>query len=141
MTRCRNLPVVAAALVLTGSSLVYGGELAATGKRGDVEVSKETRIGETTLAPGFYRMQHATLDGRHVLVVKKRYTEFRGGQTVAFGAGKEVARVPCDVVAQDAKVRDTAIHVRIAPDGSRSIAQVQIRGERAGHLVASEPKA
>lgn len=136
-----HLTVLSAAVLLAGSSLVYGKDAATRGKSGDVQLNRETRIGTTTLTPGFYRVQHVMVDGKHFLVVKKRSAEWRFGATYTYGAGQEVARVACDVVAQDSKVRDTAAHIRTAPDGSRSVTQIQVRGERVGHIIPAEPRA
>ena len=56
------------------------------------------------------------------------------------GPGTKVARVVCQVLPLDGKVKDTALYTRNQPDGSRVFTQIRIRGERAGHLVALELK-
>lgn len=136
-----HVTALSAAALLAGSSLVSGKDAATRGKSGDVQLNHEAQIGTTTLTAGFYRVQHVMLDGNHFLLVKKRNAELRFGATYTYGAGQDVARVACDVVPQDTKVRDTAVHVRISPDGSRSITQIQVRGERVGHVIQAAPKA
>lgn len=114
------------------------------GKNGDVELTETTGLGTTLLKPGHYRFKYATQDGQHFLVVSHQQTQsLRGGgsQHYAMGDGKEVARVPCDVVTLDGKVKNTELHTRKQPDGSLVITQIRIRGEGAGHLLALEPKA
>lgn len=112
------------------------------GKNGDVELTEPTSLGTAVLKPGHYRFKYATQDGQHFLVVSHQQTQsLRGGQHYATGGGTEVARVPCDVVQLDRKVKDTELHTRKQPDGSRVITQIRIRGEGAGHLLALEPKA
>ena len=111
------------------------------GKNGDVELSKPARIGDVTLQPGFYRLQHQEQNGNHVLVVKQRAAERRGGQSYGVGAGTEIARVPCQVVPLDKKLSRTELHLQNEPDGSTAITQIRIRGERSGHVLALEPKA
>lgn len=111
------------------------------GKNGDVELTEPTALGTTTLKPGHYRFKYAAQDGQHFLVVSHQQTQsLRGGQHYATGGGTEVARVPCDVVKLDAKVKNTELHTRKQPDGSRVITQIRIRGEGAGHLLGLEPK-
>ena len=110
-------------------------------KNGDVELTQATTLGTTVLKPGHYRFKYAAQDGKHVLVVSQQRTQsLRGGQHYATGGGTEVARVGCDLVKLDAKVKNTELHTRQQPDGSGVITQIRIRGEGAGHLIALEPK-
>ena len=111
------------------------------GKNGDVELTQPSTLGTTVLKPGHYRLKHAMQDGQHFLVVSRQQMRaLRGGQHFAMGGGTEIARVVCQVVPLDAKVKDTALYTCTQPDGSHVITQIRIRGEGAGHLVALEPK-
>ena len=110
------------------------------GKNGDVELTEPTNLGTAVLKPGHYRFKYATQDGQHFLVVSHQQTQRSGNQHYGMGGGTEVARVPCDVVQLDKKVRATELYTRKQSDGSRVITQIRIRGEGAGHLLGLEPK-
>ena len=129
------------ALFLVASLAAAQGTPIAIGKNGDVELTKPARIGTTRLEPGFYRLQHQMQNDEHFLVVKARRKEWRGSRMEATGSGTEVARVPCQVVPQDSKGKGTRLHVRAEADGSDTITQIWIRGERGGHVVTLQPQA
>lgn len=132
--------LLAMLLLIAPSLAAAAPEPVPIGKNGDVELSKPARIGDVTLQPGFYRLQHQEQDGNHVLVVKQRTAERRGRQSYGVGPGTEIARVPCQVVPLDKKTSGTELHLRNEPDGSTAITQIRIRGERSSHVLALEPK-
>ena len=135
--------VSAIALTFVAFATVGGAQTSSIpiGKNGDVELTEPTSLGTTVLKPGHYRFKYATEDNRHFLVVSQQQTQsLRGGQHYATGGGPEVARVACEVVKLDAKVKNTELHTRKQADGSRVITQIRIRGEGAGHLLGLEPK-
>ena len=142
MNWIRNLSLVAIALTFASLSAVAAGQTAPTaiGKNGDVELTAETRIGATVLKPGHYRFRHATQDGQHYLVINQRPAMRRANESHAMGGGKEIARVPCEIVPLDATAKDTATYITTQPDGPQVITQIRVRGERGGHLVAIQPK-
>lgn len=119
--------------------LVAAAQTVPLGKNGDVELSNAARIGTVDLQPGHYRLQHVTTDGQHFLIVKSQPETRRGGMHYASGPGKEIARIPCQVVTLDKKVKATELHTRKQPDGTTVITQIRIRSEGAGHLIALEP--
>ena len=110
------------------------------GKNGDVELAQPTTLGTTVLKSGHYRFKHVTQDGQDYLVVSQQETMRKQRMHYGTGSGTEVARVVCQIVPLDAKVKDTSLYMRNQPDGSRVVTQIRIRGERAGHLIALEPK-
>lgn len=117
------------------------------GKNGDVELTEPAALGSTVLQPGHYRFKHAMQDGQHYLVVSRQQTVMSGpgasrtNRHYGVGEGTEIARVPCQLVQLDAKVKEIELHTRKQPDGSRVITQIRIQGEGVGHLLALEPKA
>jgi hypothetical protein len=59
------------------------------------------------------------------------------------GATKgEVARVPCRLVttATGQKIAQTSLHTRKETDGVQTVIQIDIRGEKEGHVVTLEPQ-
>ena len=141
MHQISRVSIIALALAVLGIGSAAAQQASIPiGKNGDVELTDTTSVGTTALKPGHYRFKHVTQNGVHYLVISQQHTERRGSQHYATGAGTEVARVVCQVVPLDAKVKDTELYTRTQPDGSRVLTQIRIRGEGAGHLVALEPK-
>ncbi len=116
------------------------------GKNGDVELTEPTGLGSTVLQPGHYRFKHAMQDGQHYLVVSRQQTVMSGpggsrtNRHYGAGKGTEIARVPCQLVQLDAKVKATELRTRKEADGSQVITQIRTQGEGVGHLLALEPK-
>lgn len=141
MNPISRVSVIALALAVVGIASAAAQDASIPiGKNGDVELTVLASVGTTALKPGHYRFKHVTQDGVDYLVVSQQRTERSGWQHYATGAGTEVARVPCQIVPLDAKVKTTALYTRTQPDGSRVVTQIRIQGEGAGHLVALEPK-
>jgi hypothetical protein len=100
--------------------LAFAQEAVAVGKRADVELSAETRVGSASLKPGHYQLQHQFIDGQHYLVVRAQST-IRRPDTGTHWAGAttdEVARVACRVVSTDTKQRQTALYTSKDADGA-----------------------
>ena len=139
--------VVASALV-TVAVAVAAAQTASVpiGKDGDVEFTEAVTVGTTVLQPGHYRFKHTMQNGQHFLLVSRQQMAMVGpsgaGTTEHYGYGKgtEVARVPCEVVPLDAKVKATEVHIRRQADGSRVVARILIKGEGAAHVLALEPQ-
>lgn len=116
------------------------------GKNGDVEFTEAVTVGTTVLQPGHYRFTHTMQDSQHYLLVSAQPTAMVGpsgsGSTRHYGAGKgkEIARIPCQLVQLDAKIKATELHTRKQADGSRVLTQIRIAGEGTGHLLALEPQ-
>ncbi|HLG54277.1 MAG TPA: hypothetical protein VI485_03035 [Vicinamibacterales bacterium] len=114
----------------------------AMGKNESVELTRETRVGTAVLKPGHYRFHYEAVDGQHYLVVRSQTTH--GGPTLgAHHAGKtgdEIARVPCRLVASDAKQRGTSVYLTDNADGTSTLTRISIRGERGGHVLVPEPQ-
>ena len=140
MHQISRVSIIALALAVVGiGSAAAQHTSIPIGKNGDVELTDPTSVGTTALKPGHYRFKHVTENGADYLVVSQQQTQRTRSQHYATGAGTEVARVACQVVPLDKKVKDTALYTRTQPDGSRVVTQIRIRGEGAGRLVALEP--
>ena len=113
------------------------------GKNGEVSLGSTTRVGAMLLEQGHYQFQHLLHDGQHYLVVRERQTlPTSGGTHVVAGRGRELGRVPCRVVstADDSKARATTLYTTRDPDGVARATQIDIEGERAGHVMTLEPQ-
>ena len=130
-------------LTLASLSAVAAAQTAAIpiGKNGDVELTESATFGTIVLEPGHYRFKHARENGQDLLVVNRQQTTIMRSAHYATGSGTEVARLPCQIVPLDGKVKNTELHTRTQPDGSRIITQIRIRREGASHLIGLEPKA
>jgi hypothetical protein len=112
------------------------------GKNGDVELIEAVTVGPTVLQPGHYRFKHTVQNGQHYLLVGRQQTVASTAPSRHSGAGGslEVARIPCQLVQLDGKAKQTELHTRTQPDGSRLLTQIRIEGEGAGHLLTLEPQ-
>lgn len=144
---------ISRAIAVTSVLATIGGAVAAAqtaslpiGKNGDVEFTEAVLVGATTLQAGHYRFKHTMQNGQHYLLISRQQMATRqpagAGTNQHYGVGKgtEVARVPCDVVPLDAKVKQTELHTRVQPDGSHVVTQIRIEGEGSGHVLVLEPQ-
>ena len=91
------------------------------GKKGVVSISQETMIGDITLEPGRYKVQHREEGGAH-------FVRFR-----AEGSGTDSGEVPCTLQPLDAKAKYTAVFTDTSVTPPQ-IVRVVVRGENAAHV-------
>lgn len=125
--------------------LAFSQSTVSVGKKGEVEFTANTRVGSTVLEPGHYQFQHQSIDGQHYLVVRVQTTAHLSGSQQQHYAGAtkgEVARVPCRLVttATGRKIAQTSLHTRNEAGGVQTVTQIDIRGEKDGHVVTLEPQ-
>lgn len=143
MQRIIRIGSLGFAVLALAASFAFAQDSVAIGKKGEVELTRETRVGSTALKPGHYRFQHRLVDGQHYLVVNSRATVQGPERTHYEGAvGEEVARVPCRLVSTPTgkKFEATALHTKMEGDGVLSVTRIDIRGEKEGHVVTLEPQ-
>ena len=142
MYRTTRIGVVLMALALI-VPVAFAQSTVSVGKKGDVELLAQTRVGSTVLKPGHYRFQHESVDGQHYLVVRAQSSaQLRGGQHYAGATKDEVARVPCRMVAarpDGREISETALHTMKDEDGIARVTQINIGGETEGHIISLEP--
>ena len=104
------------------------------GKQGDIWLSRETKIGDLTLKPGHYQIQHEAANGSgHVVVFQQL-----GDPDLALQYSDEAtvgapAVVSCKLDSLAARAKHTV--VTIVPDGNeRRITRVEIKGENIAHV-------
>ena len=103
------------------------------GKNAEVTFSSETKVGDITLPPGRYRLQHRVEGSEHFIhfiALSRSNPYFRSGSTVIKGHPGEVK---CRVEPLAKAVSQTAIFTEQESGVSR-ITRVEIPGENVAHL-------
>ena len=137
-SRCSwRLVALATALIIAPPVALAQTKSIPIGKKGNIQLVQPTYVGDTLLAAGHYEVQHATVDGKDYLVVRRQIQPTRRHR--AFVAGDEVARVPCQIVTLDKPPRFTIAYWTPGADGKATITEVRIAEEPAGHIVALAP--
>ncbi|MBI3697716.1 MAG: hypothetical protein HY238_23150 [Acidobacteria bacterium] len=91
------------------------------GKKGGVHFAAETKVGDLTLKPGRYTMQHRVDGPDHFI----HLTELRGG--------KPAGEVKCRLEPLKAKVSRTTMYAQ-KEDGTYRLTRVEVAGENVAHL-------
>lgn len=109
--------------LITISGLLYAQhvEHLRVGKKGDIHLIAQTKLGDTVLKAGTYKVQH-TIEGQDHVVV------FKGTD------GKEVARLKCKLEPLNKKAAYTAVTISTNAAGEKEITQIQVSGEDAKHI-------
>jgi hypothetical protein len=89
-----------------------------------ITVEHPTQAGPVVLKPGDYRFQCRHIDGKTFLVITQS------------GKSDEIARIPCTEEALNGKAPYSEMRAVLAPDGTRTLQSVRIKGETIGHRVA-----
>lgn len=103
-------------------------------KSGRFHLEKAVRVGDKTLKAGMFQVQHVDESDKHKVVfraVEMGYRDNMGNQKL----GPEVARVICEVVAVDKKIKHTRVLVRKNAANDRIVFEVWIRGEKVKHIL------
>src|SRR3990170_3984714 len=102
------------------------------GKSDDLEFAKEVRVGEVTLKPGKYRIQHRVEGADHFVrfehLVITTPSAQKLGTGLAVPAGK-AGEIKCRLEPLDAKAQTTTLHLLNEAGGQRLL-KVLIRGEK-----------
>ena len=93
------------------------------GKKGEVTFDAPTKVGESTLKPGTYTVQHRVEGEQHFV----RFEPL--GSSANNGSGE----VQCKVEPQAERVPQTAVYTTSTDGGSR-VTKVVIEGERVAHV-------
>ena len=105
------------------------------GKSDDVSFTKEVRLGEVTLKPGKYRLQHRVEGADHFVHFQALATTMPSAHKTATGmavpAG-EAGEVKCRLEPLGATVQETTLHL-LNEEGGQRLTKVLIRGENVAH--------
>lgn len=117
-----TLFALTAVLLLAGSSTRAEGAAATAGKSGTISVSASTQVGDLTLAPGRYRVQHIARDSAQYI----RFTPEKAPR-------ESLGEVLCTLGPSGRKARTMAATYTTV-DGVRTLLALKLRGETAAHL-------
>lgn len=137
----RTALVVLAALTLAAGLASAVGAVAID-EEDEIELTRQTHVGPTVLEPGRYRLQHEWIEGRHYLVVRS-HTTHQGplqGTPHAETTGHQIARIACRVVSTRMQQAGTGLATTVEPDGTSTLTEVRIRGERRVHVLVPRPQ-
>jgi hypothetical protein len=118
----------------TLTALAQQEETIAVQKSGRFHLGKTVRVGDKTLEPGMYQVQHADENGEHIVIFRTVEMGYRGNMGNQ-KLGAEVARVKCSVETVDKKIGNTRILTRKNAAGEREAFEVWIRGEKVRHIL------
>ena len=102
------------------------------GKKADIELSQETKVGEIVLMPGHYRIQHRVSGSDHFV----QFLQYKGHRTITSrGPATEVAvgEIKCTLEPLAQKANQTAVHT-IIDSGVRKVIRIEVRGEQIAHV-------
>jgi len=108
-------------------------------QKGILHIDNPVKVGDKTLTPGMYVVQHLKEGQDHVLVFKNLPMDY-ARQKQIFMPGKddpgtEVARVNCKVEPVAKKYGRTKLILRTNAAGDKEIAEVQVKGEAFKYLM------
>jgi len=106
------------------------------GRADDVAFDREIHVGEVTLQPGKYRLQHRVEGEEHFVRFEALTTTTPSAQKLATGMAVPAAtagEVKCRVEPLAAKAKDTTLHLLNEEAGQR-LTKVLIRGENVAHV-------
>lgn len=131
--KTRSLVVL---LVLLAGTFAVAGESNSikVGKKGDIMLSQETKVGDLTLKPGHYQIQHRVVGTDHMI----HFTELKGmhsnpyystGPTGTAHPGE----IKCRLEPMATKASQTAVYTE-EEGGMRHITKIEIKGENVAHV-------
>lgn len=131
--KTRSLVVL---LVLLAGTFAVAGESNSikVGKKGDIMLSQETKVGDLTLKPGHYQIQHRVVGTDHMI----HFTELKGmhsnpyyptGPTGTAHPGE----IKCRLEPMATKASQTTVFTE-EEGGMRHITKIEIKGENVAHV-------
>ncbi len=106
------------------------------GKSADVAFARDVRVGDVTLKPGRYRLQHRVEGDEHFVRFEALATAAPSAQKTADGVAVPAGRageVKCQLEPLPDKVEETKLHL-LNEEGGQRLLKVLIRGENVAHV-------
>ena len=121
-------------LLLIGSALtvVAADTVIKVGKKGDIQISQDTKIGDVTLKPGHYQIQHRVSGSDHFV----QFTAFKGHDSVrSWGPAspQNAGEIKCQIEPLVSKAKTTEV-LTTKEAGVPRITRVVIQGENVAHV-------
>jgi hypothetical protein len=128
------LAVSVASLLFISVAAAADQQIIKVGKKGEVMFDQETKIGDITLKPGHYQIQHRVEGSDHLV----HFTEFKGmhQRFQSWGSPSGLAHpgeVKCSLEPLQAKVSQTRVMLNMANE-ERRITRIEIAGENVAHV-------
>ncbi len=125
--------IVVLTLLLTASFTVAveQEQVLKVGKKGEISLSTEAKVGDLTLKPGRYYVQHRVAGSDHFvhfIELTKENPYYRGGVPKA-----HPGEVKCSLESLNSKASETAVHLT-NEDGVMRVTKIIIRGENVAHV-------
>jgi hypothetical protein len=126
--------VAATVVLITTVAAAADQKVIKVGKKGEVMLSQETQVGDLTLKPGHYQMQHR-VDGEDHMI---HFTELKGihrnpSYESAPTGTVHPGEVKCRLEPMNAKASQTAVTMS-TEGGTRRITRIEIAGENVAHV-------
>lgn len=103
------------------------------GKKGEIEFSQDTQVGDLALKAGHYQMQHRVEGSDHMI----HLTALKGGHNPYYPSGPtgtaHPGEVKCRLEPMSTKAKQTAVTVD-TEGGLRRITRIEIEGENVAHV-------
>lgn len=106
------------------------------GKSADVAFARDVRVGDVTLKPGKYRLQHRVEGDEHFVRFEALATATPSAQKTAAGVAVPAGRageVKCRLEPLPDEAEETKLHL-LNEEGSQRLLKVLIRGENVAHV-------
>ena len=120
-------------LILLASTFAVAGQTNSikVGKKGDITLSQETRVGDLTLKPGHYEIQHRVVGKDHMI----HFTELKGGNPYSPNptGTAHPGEIKCRLEPMATKASETAVYTE-EEGGMRRITKIEIKGENVAHV-------
>ena len=102
------------------------------GKKGEVIFNQPTQVGDITLSPGHYVLQHRVSGDDHFV----KFVSAKAGatMTMTMPMGETTTKeIKCAVEPLNQKVTQTTVHIDTS-SGSRKVTRIEIAGENVAHV-------
>ena len=130
--RKMHLLLVLATLVAAVTFAAAQDQVIKAGKKADIQLSQETKVGDVILKPGHYQIQHRVSGSDHFV----QFVQYKGHKTINASGPADIVdagEIKCSVEPLGKKANETAVTVNTA-GGERRITRVEIRGDNVAHV-------
>lgn len=109
------------------------------GKKGEITLTQETKVGDIVLQPDTYVVQHRVSGGEHFVrfvelkQVEARQTPRRGGN-YTYTEQDKIGELKCRVEPAPGPIKETTAYM-VTQGGVRRITKVAIKGEGVVHVL------
>ena len=130
--------VMVASIVMLGITIAAAADqqVIKVGKKGEIVFDQPTQVGDVTLSPGHYVIQHRVSGEDHFVkfVGAKEMQHSGTTMTMPMQMGATTSKeIKCAVEPLNQKVTQTAVHIDLS-SGSRKVTRIEVAGENVAHV-------